>query len=147
MGEEDIGKNRAEQSLKKIRQLNHYVKVDSVYLGSELPDSETGLREHLKLQDYNIVVLTDVSSMEKQIVINDFCRKNGIKFISADAYGPWCRLFTDFGDHFEVIDKNGENPQEVMIKSISNQEKGIVTLLAGTKHPYEDGEHIIFSEV
>lgn len=34
-----------------------------------------------------------------------------------------------------------------MIKSITNAEKGIVTLLPGAKHPYEDGEHIILSEV
>lgn len=67
--------------------------------------------------------------------------------MSADVYGPWCRLFNDFGDAFEVIDKNGEDPTEVMIKSITNAEKGIVTLLPGGKHPYEDGEHIILSEV
>lgn len=93
------------------------------------------------------MVLTEVSSMEKQILINEFCRKKGIKFISADTYGPWCRLFNDFGDSFEVIDKNGENPTEVMIKNISCCERGIVTLLTGTKHPFEDGEHIVFSEV
>jgi hypothetical protein len=29
-----------------------------------------------------------------------------------------------------------------MIKSISNEEKGIVTLLPGVKHPYEDGDII-----
>jgi hypothetical protein len=34
-----------------------------------------------------------------------------------------------------------------MIKSITIAEKAIVTLLPGVKHPYEDGEHVIFSEV
>lgn len=99
------------------------------------------------MQDYDIVVLTDVPKESSRIAINDFCRKRGIKFITADVYGPWCRLFNDFGDEFEVADKNGEDPVEVMIKSISSAEKGIVTLLTGAKHPFEDGEHIIFSEV
>ncbi|KAL4506801.1 hypothetical protein ABPG72_001222 [Tetrahymena utriculariae] len=147
LGEEDIGKNRAEQSLKKIRQLNHYVKVDTALLDKELPETEEGLKEDLQLHDYNIVVLTEVISMKKQILINEFCRSRGIKFISADVLGPWCRLFNDFGDQFEVIDKNGEDPQEVMIKNITNAEKGVVTLLPGVKHPFEDGEHVIFSEV
>lgn len=34
-----------------------------------------------------------------------------------------------------------------MIKNITNAEKGVVTLLPGVKHPFEDGEHVIFSEV
>jgi len=56
-------------------------------------------------------------------------------------------LFTDFGEEFEVADKNGEDPVEVMIKSISCGERGVVTLLPGGKHPYEDGEHVVFSEI
>lgn len=62
-------------------------------------------------------------------------------------YGPFCRLFNDFGDNFEVADKNGEDPVDVMIKNISQGEKGVVTLLTGAKHPFEDGEHVVFSEV
>jgi Ubiquitin-activating enzyme E1 FCCH domain len=34
-----------------------------------------------------------------------------------------------------------------MIKSISNAEKGVVTLLTGVKHPYEDGELVVISEI
>jgi len=54
--------------------------------------------------------------------------------------GPFARLFNDYGETFEVIDKNGEDPVEVMIKNITNDEEGIVTLLEGVKHPYEDGD-------
>ena len=62
-------------------------------------------------------------------------------------YGPWGRVFNDFGDDFEVIDKNGDDPVEVMIHSISNEEKGKVVLLPGVKHPYEDGDHIVISAI
>lgn len=116
-------------------------------LNEELPKTEDLLIEKLKLNEYDIVVLTDVSSFETQIAIDQFCRSRGIKFISADVLGPWCRLFTDFGEEFEVADKNGEDPVEVMIKSISCSERGVVTLLPGGKHPYEDGEHVVFSEI
>lgn len=34
-----------------------------------------------------------------------------------------------------------------MIKSITNEEKGKVTLLEGAKHPYEDGEVIVLNNV
>ena len=44
---------------------------------------------------------------EEQFVMNDFCRKNNVKFISADCKGAYCRLLNDLGDKFEVLDKNG----------------------------------------
>ena len=34
-----------------------------------------------------------------------------------------------------------------MIKNITIAENALVTLLPGVKHPFEDGEHIIFSEI
>lgn len=46
-----------------------------------------------------------------------------------------------------MLDKNGEEPVEVMIKSITNEERGIVTLLEGAKHPYEDGEVVVINNV
>ncbi len=79
--------------------------------------------------------------------INEYCRKTGKKFISADSYGPFGRIFNDFGDKFEILDKNGEELQEVMIKSISNEEKGLIELLPITKHKFEDGDEIILTEV
>jgi len=67
--------------------------------------------------------------------------------MAVDTYGPFARFFNDFGDNHEVIDKNGEEPVELMLSSISNEKKGVVTLLAGTKHPYEDGDYILITEV
>ena len=40
--------------------------------------------------------------------INEYCRLNKIKFISSDTYGPFGQVFNDFGEEFEVLDKNGE---------------------------------------
>lgn len=67
--------------------------------------------------------------------------------MAVDTYGPFARLFNDFGDNHEVIDKNGEEPVELMLSSITNEKRGVVTLLAGTKHPYEDGDYVLITEV
>jgi len=46
------------------------VKVDTAMLNEELPKTEELLVEKLKLNEYEIVVLTDVSSFETQIAID-----------------------------------------------------------------------------
>lgn len=43
-----------------------------------------------------------------------------MKYISADFCGAHSRILNDFGDKFEVLDKNGEEPVEVVIKSITS---------------------------
>lgn len=92
-------------------------------------------------------MLVTETELQRQVEIDKFCREAGIKFLSADCMGPYSRLFNDFGPKFEVLDKNGEEPTEVMIKNISTGEKGVVTLLDGAKHPYEDGEVVIIKGV
>ncbi len=99
-----------------------------------------------KLKDYTVVLATELSYSD-QNKLDAYCRENKICFISADCFGPYARIYNDFGDEFEVVDKNGEDPTEVMIESITNEEKGVVTLLKGSKHPYEDGDVITFSKV
>lgn len=46
-------------------------------------------------------------SLNDQYKLNEQCRKNNVRFISADFRGAHCRVFNDFGDKFEVLDKNG----------------------------------------
>jgi hypothetical protein len=82
--------------------------------------------------------------------INNTCRKNNTAFISAFQNGLFGRVFNDFGESFTVLDKDGEELQEVMIKDISWDDKSeatVVTLLEGFKHKYEDGDHVIIKEV
>jgi hypothetical protein len=61
--------------------------------------------------------------------VNNYCRKHGVKVIIADVNGAYSKLFVDLGEKFEVIDKNGEEIHELMIKSITCEEKATVTLL------------------
>jgi hypothetical protein len=79
--------------------------------------------------------------------VDRFCRKRGVKFISADCLGVFSRVFNDFGDQFEVLDKNGEELQDVMIQKISNEEAGVVELLQNQKHKFEDGDEVFLQGV
>ena len=41
------------------------------------------------------------------------------QFLTADVYGVFCWAFADFGDAFEVVDVNGEEPKELFISAIT----------------------------
>lgn len=64
--------------------------------------------------------------------------------MSVDCYGLFGRVFNDFGEGFEVLDKNGEELQDCMIKSISNEEEALVELIPNAKHKFEDGDEVHF---
>lgn len=46
-----------------------------------------------------------------------------------------------------MLDKNGEEPIEVIIKNISQEEKAVVSLIDGAKNPFEDGEAVVIKDV
>jgi len=97
------------------------------------------MKEPWCLHLMSVVVLSEADYSTNQFV-NEFCRTRNIKFISTDVHGVFGRVFNDFGTEFEVLDKNGEELQEVNIKSISNEESGIVKVLETVKLNLEDGE-------
>lgn len=132
--DEDIGKNRAEVTLPRLAELNSYVPCNCY----------TGKLEEAFLKDFQVVVLTD-SSMEEQIHLGELCHKRGIKFIVAETRGLFGMIFCDFGDEFVVHDMDGEQPISNMIADID--EDGVVTCLDETRHGYEDGDFVQFSEV
>lgn len=132
--EEDIGKNRAEVTLPRLAELNSYVPC-SCY---------TGALTESYLKNFQVVVLTD-SSMEEQITVGEFCHSNDIKFIVAETRGLAGMIFCDFGEEFVITDTDGEQPISNMIADID--EDGVVTCLDETRHGYEDGDYVQFSEV
>lgn len=103
-------------------------------------------QEPWNFQMYDVFVMTEGSN-EELIFIDNYCRQKGKKFICADSYGVFTRVFNDFGDAFEVLDKNGEDLQDVMIKNITNDEHGLVELLPNTKHKFEDGDEVLLTHV
>jgi molybdopterin/thiamine biosynthesis adenylyltransferase len=95
--------------------------------------------------NYDVVILTEATNAEI-VAVNAFCRKHGKKLIGADSYGAFTRVFNDFGASFEVLDKDGEELHDVMIKAI-DQESGVVELLPHTKHKFQDGDEVLITKV
>lgn len=53
----------------------------------------------------------------------------------------------DFGEEYVIVDKDGEEVQDCLIKDISNEEKGLVTLIEGSVHGLEDGDTVVFKSI
>lgn len=136
LSEYDVGQNRATCSLPRLSALNQHVRVSA----------HTGPLDETLLQKFQVVVLTD-SSLDDQKRFSEFCHLNGIKFIVADTKGLCGQLFCDFGEEFEVLDKDGEMPVSALIDHITKANPGVVTCADDQKHGFEDGCKVSFSEV
>ncbi|XP_070697555.1 ubiquitin-like modifier-activating enzyme 1 [Pempheris klunzingeri] len=134
--ESHLGQNRATCSLQQLSALNPHVCVSAL---------TKPLDENLLL-NFQVVVLTD-SSLDDQKRFGNLCHSHGIKFIVADTKGLCGHLFCDFGDEFEVLDKDGEMPTSAIIESISRGNPGVVTCLDDQSHGFSDGTKVVFSEV
>lgn len=134
--EKDLGKNRALACHAKLAELNGYVPINV---------HQDSLTNEV-LAKFQVVVLAD-SSLEEQLRISDFTHSNGIKLIVADTRGLFGQLFCDFGEKFVISDVNGEQPGSNMMASVSKEKEGVVTCLDETRHGYQDGDHVTFSEV
>ena len=144
LNENDIGKNRAECCIKKLQNLNYYVKVTSSK--ENLPVDNKDMK--LKLKKYNVIVLTECD-YDLAIKIDKFCRENNIFLILCDIYGAAGRIINDFGNEFIVNDKDGEDPKEIMIKNIKikDEKTAEVTILDGLRHDFSDGDLVELIEV
>lgn len=134
--DDDIGKNRAEVTYPRMAELNNYVPV-TPYTG-EL--SETFLSQ------FQVVALTN-SSLDEQLRIGEYCHNTGIKFIVVDTRGLIGQVFCDFGEKFRVNDTTGEQVISNMVAAITKDKEGVVTCIDETRHGYESGDYVTFSEV
>jgi ubiquitin-activating enzyme E1 len=134
--EDDLGQNRATVTGPRLAELNTYVPV-TAYTGKLSPDY---------VAQFQVVVLTN-SPLAEQLALNMRCRANGIYFIVADTRGLFGQIFCDFGEKFVINDTNGEAVSSNMIAAITKDAVGMVTTLDETRHGYETGEYVTFSEV
>ncbi|XP_043971300.1 ubiquitin-like modifier-activating enzyme 6 [Gambusia affinis] len=135
-------RSRVEAVCPRVADLNPYVQVDM----SSLPvDDNTDLSF---LRKYQCVILTE-ANLNLQKRINTFCHSQQppIRFISCDTYGIGARIFCDFGETFEVSDPTGEEPKEIFIQSITQNNPGIVTCMDNRPHGLQTGHSVIFREV
>jgi ubiquitin-activating enzyme E1 len=134
--EEDLGKNRAEATCPRLAELNTYVPISA----------NTDKLTPAFLSNFHVVVLTS-STLEEQLALGDHCHANGIYLIVADTRGLFGQIFCDFGENFTINDTNGEQPISNMVAAITKDAEGVVTCIDETRHGYETGDYVTFTEV
>merc|ERR1719460_1831906 len=130
-------RNRALACHPKLEELNAYVDTTC----------HTGPLTEDFIQQYKVVVLAGCCSLDEQMRIAEITRKNGIALIIADTRGLYAQVFNDFGEKFVVYDTNGEQPISTMVASVTHDADGVVAAQDETRHGFEDGDYVTFSEV
>jgi len=134
----DTSRTRADICLSKVHELNPYTKCTS---------SSVDLQTNLSvLDEFKCVILVDCP-LDLQKTVNKYCHSRSIRFISAESRGVFAWSFCDFGDDFEIFDKNGEESKEALIAGITKAKEGVVSTLNDTRHDFEDGDTVTFREV
>lgn len=138
--------SRAHCSRDKLQQLNFYVKITVLDLESPL-----AIKDYIESQgDIKVAVFTEHSMFTRDQLhsLNNTCRATHTAFINTSQTSLFGSCFNDFGPTFTVIDKNGEEAEESMIKSIELNDKGkVVVTVLGQRHKFEDGDVVQFREV
>eukprot|EP00051_Salpingoeca_urceolata_P001117 m.38755 g.38755 ORF g.38755 m.38755 type:complete len:416 (+) comp11205_c0_seq2:99-1346(+) len=134
--EDDVGQPRDQVCQPRLAELNNYVPV-TVFSGMLTAEN---------IADFQVVVMTDAPA-EQELAISDEAHAKGIAFISARTHGLFGHVFCDFGESFVVTDTNGENALSVMVASITKEKEGVVTCLDESRHGFEDGDYVTFSEI
>ena len=150
--EKDIGYNRAEKSIQKLQELNYYVKItlnkDDIFKN----DLNEKTIEKLGFKKFNVIILTECNN-DIILIFDKFCRNNNIYLIVCDVYCCAGRIINDFGNNFQIKDKDGESIKECYIKNIkiennkeSEENEIIVTVIDKAKHGFQDGDLIEFND-
>jgi ubiquitin-activating enzyme E1 len=138
--EKDINiKRRDEACLMKLKDLNPNVKIN-------LLDSLEIVKNNIT--NYDILVATEIFDIETLINLNDICRENNVKFIYTSVLGLSGFIFNDFGEHI-IINKTGSEPQTFLIKNITKEKEGIVTIDIEneTNSLYDISDYVIFKNI
>ena len=149
LSESDVNKkNRDEACLEKLSKLNPYVNV-SIFKVEQ--NTENYIESFCKkLDKYNIVVFTELHPMYFIDQVDKTCREKNIKLIYGICLGLAGYIFTDFGPKHEIFDQNGREIKTFLVKSITKDKKGIVTIdnIQGTNNLNTgDGDYVKFEKV
>ena len=140
--ESDVNKRtRAEGSIKKLAELNPYVKTE--ILGGSEEEMLT------QIDNFDVVIITEMISQSLAEKIDAECRRLNRGFIWSVAAGISGFAFVDFGEKFVINDHSGEELKQYIVRTVSNGETGIVIIddNIGGKLAITDGDYVTFSEV
>ena len=116
----------------KIKELNPYMVIDH---SETLPE----------LNKYSVIVSTAGFEYSKKVAQE--ARKQGIKFIYAERQGSQRYLLCGPLSLTRSMMTTERKPLRESSKASQMRRRGLVTLLDGVKHPYQDGEYVVLSLV
>ena len=100
------------------------------------------------VSNFNVIAITEnLWDIEKLREINVACRANKVGFILSENLGLASYAFLDYGPKFVVTDRNGEPTRQFIVNSVENGVNPWVYLHEETRHTYEDGDFVKFSEI
>lgn len=136
---EDIGKNRAEACAGRLQELNPAVEV--VADSQEVVDSDF-------YTAFNVVVMAG-GSLEEAKEVDGICHsaKPPVGFVRVECCGLFASVFCDFGEGFQVVDVDGEQPFTGIVAAITPGNPTLVSCVEDERLQFQDGMLVEFSEV
>jgi ubiquitin-activating enzyme E1 len=134
--ESNIGRNRAEVVIPKLKELHPSAEV-VCYTSEDPPD----------IHDFNCVVISIAISESKLTEYESHCRKHKIGFVVCQADGVFGSVFVDHGEHYFATNPNGVKAESFLIKSISNTYPALIELVEQPQSLLGDDSTILFQEV
>ena len=136
LSEKNIGESRDISCLKKLKELNSYVNVE-IFRGK--------LKENIN--NFNVVIITEIMEQELLFQIDEQCHKNNIIFIYCLNLGLSGFIFCDFGNEHIISDPTGKEKNIYFIKNIDKS--GIITIDNTNRETFtlKKGNYIRFKEV
>jgi len=135
--EKDIGFQRDEICLKKLKELNN-IECDALNDNNYIN----------YIYKYNIVIVSEILEPENLEELNDICQQNNIGFIYGLALGLSFYCFVDYGEHV-IINKNNKEPEGYSIKNIIKGKKSKIILDDSQKENFKlnMNDYIILKEI
>lgn len=106
INESDIGLRKDEICLLKLKELNNKIQFEILKDGNLIK----------YINEYNVIVITEILDLEELIKINELCRKNKIGFIYSLVLGLTFYCFVDFGEH-TINNLNNKDRKNILLKA------------------------------
>lgn len=136
ISEKDIGKPRDISCLKKLKELNSYVKID-IFRGN--------IEE--KINEFDAIIITEIMNLKSLFSINEKCHIKNVCFIYCLNFGLSGFIFSDFGKCHRITDPFGKEKKIFFIKNIDKN--GIITIDQRNREIFslKTGDFVKFKEV
>lgn len=142
------GVSRADISRAKLAELNQYVGVS---VASSVPSLTAQHQDEILalIEGHVCVVIVTIPLPQSLLIaMNDKCRQVGSSFIYSLTNGVFAKVFCDFGSAFVVADKDGEEPHQSQVETITVDSPATVKVLEDQgRHGLETGDSVTFSRV